>query len=42
MVNKEKPKKPTATRDLNELVSKGIFIKYGVTGKGTVYKLKGL
>jgi ATP-dependent DNA helicase RecG len=30
----------TATRDLKELVKKGIFEKIGVTGKGTYYKLK--
>lgn len=31
--------KPTATRELNELLHKKIFIKYGVTGKGTHYTL---
>lgn len=31
--------KPTATRELNELLNKEIFIKYGVTGKGTYYTL---
>ncbi|NJE12844.1 helix-turn-helix domain-containing protein [Thermococcus sp. LS2] len=30
----------TATRDLKELVKRGIFEKIGVTGKGTYYKLK--
>jgi len=33
--------KPTATRDLSTLTEKGIFEKLGVTGKGTIYKLKG-
>ncbi len=33
--------KRTATRDLNELVEKGVFFSEGKTGKGTVYKLKG-
>lgn len=33
--------KPTATRDLNDLVRKKVFDKYGITGKGTIYKLKG-
>ena len=30
----------TATRDLKELVKRGILEKIGVTGKGTYYKLK--
>jgi len=30
----------TATRDLKELVKRGVFEKIGVTGKGTYYKLK--
>lgn len=33
--------KPTASRDLNELVNKSIFVRIGETGKGTLYKLKG-
>lgn len=33
--------KPTASRDLNELVNKSIFLRIGETGKGTLYKLKG-
>ena len=32
--------KPTATRDLTELVSKGILEQIGITGKGTQYTLK--
>ena len=31
--------KPTATRNLKELVDKKILIKYGETGKGTFYTL---
>jgi len=36
--------KPTASRDLDELVKKGVFGKVGATGKGTYYELgrKGL
>jgi len=30
----------TATRDLSALVSKGVFVQMGVTGKGTAYILK--
>jgi len=33
--------KPTSTRDLLELVKKSVFKKFGKTGKGTLYKLKG-
>ncbi len=33
--------KPTATRDLQELIKKSILQKTGITGKGTTYKLKG-
>lgn len=33
--------KSTATRDLNVLKEKDIFIFEGITGRGTVYKLKG-
>lgn len=33
--------KPTATRDLDELTKKSILEQFGVTGKGTFYKLKG-
>ena len=33
--------KPTASRDLNELAVKSIFVRIGATGKGTLYKLKG-
>lgn len=33
--------KPTASRDLNGLVNKFIFVRIGETGKGTLYKLKG-
>lgn len=33
--------KSTATRDLNIMKQKDIFISEGVTGRGTVYKLKG-
>ena len=33
--------KRTATRDLNLLKSKGIFISEGISGRGTIYKLKG-
>jgi ATP-dependent DNA helicase RecG len=33
--------KSTATRDLNLLKESGILISEGVTGRGTVYKLKG-
>ena len=32
--------KPTASRDLDELVKKGVFGKVGATGKGTYYELK--
>ena len=32
--------KPTATRDLAELVRKGIIEKIGITGRGTIYRLK--
>ncbi|WP_258083282.1 DeoR family transcriptional regulator [Thermococcus thermotolerans] len=43
--DKEYPKlfgvsEATATRDLKELVKRGIFEKIGVTGNGTYYKLK--
>lgn len=31
--------KATSTRDLSELIEKGIFIKIGSTGKGTYYEL---
>ena len=31
--------KPTATRDLSELVNKGLIIREGKTGKGTNYRL---
>ncbi len=34
--------KSTATRDLNLLKNKGIFELEGVTGKGSIYKLKGV
>ncbi|WP_461863571.1 hypothetical protein [Thermococcus sp.] len=30
----------TATRDLEELVKRGILEKIGVTGRGAYYKLK--
>jgi len=33
--------KRTASRDLTNLVSLGIFKKTGVTGKGTLYGLRG-
>lgn len=33
--------KRTATRELNDLKEKGIFILEGTTGKGTIYRLKG-
>ena len=33
--------KPTATRDLRELIKKLVLQKSGVTGKGTSYRLKG-
>lgn len=33
--------KPTATRDLDALVQKGILVKKGKTGRGTSYQLKG-
>ena len=33
--------KSTASRDLDSLVSKGIFEKVGTTGKGTYYMLSG-
>lgn len=33
--------KPTATRDLQELIKKSVLQKSGVTGKGTSYRLKG-
>ncbi len=33
--------KPTATRDLQELIKKSILQKSGITGKGTSYKVKG-
>lgn len=33
--------KPTATRDLDGLVKRGIFVKKGRTGRGTRYQLKG-
>lgn len=33
--------KPTATRDLRDLTEKSVLEKYGITGKGTAYKLKG-
>lgn len=32
--------KPTATRDLDDLMKRGIFIKKGKTGRGTRYQLK--
>ncbi len=32
--------KPTASRDLEDLVSKGVFEKIGTTGKGTHYKVR--
>jgi len=32
--------KPTASRDLDELVKKGVFGKVGATGKGTYYELR--
>ena len=31
----------TASRNLNDLVQRGIFEQSGTTGKGTYYKLKG-
>jgi ATP-dependent DNA helicase RecG len=36
-----KVSKATATRDLMELSKKGIIEKTGVTGRGTIYHLKG-
>lgn len=33
--------KATATRELAEMVEKGIIVRYGETGKGTFYVLKG-
>lgn len=33
--------KPTATRDLSELVRKNILEQIGITGRGTQYILKG-
>jgi len=33
--------KPTSTRDLRELTKKSVLEKYGATGKGTAYRLKG-
>lgn len=33
--------KPTSTRDLRELTEKFVLEKYGATGKGTAYRLKG-
>lgn len=33
--------KRTATRDLKELVDKGILVIQGETGRGTTYRLKG-
>lgn len=36
-----KVSKPTATRDLSELVSKNILEQIGITGRGTQYILKG-
>ena len=36
-----KASKPTATRDLSELVSKNILEQIGITGRGTQYTLKG-
>ena len=33
--------KRTATRDLDELISRALFVQIGKTGKGTHYKLKG-
>jgi ATP-dependent DNA helicase RecG len=36
-----KTTKRTASRDLTSLVSKGIFKKIGITGKGTAYILRG-
>ena len=37
-----KTTKRTASRDLADLVSHGVFQKSGVTGKGTLYELKNL
>ena len=34
-----KTSKPTATRDLAELVDKGLLLKEGTRGKGTIYRL---
>ena len=33
--------KPTATRELSFLVERGIIVRHGRTGRGTIYKLKG-
>ncbi len=33
--------KPTATRDLDDMVRKGVLVKEGTTGRGTSYRLKG-
>jgi Fic family protein len=33
--------KSTATRDLNLLKENGIILSGGITGRGTIYKLKG-
>lgn len=33
--------KPTATRELSDLVEKGIIERQGRTGRGTIYILKG-
>jgi len=32
--------KATASRDFRELVNKGFIVRKGLTGKGTIYRLK--